>query len=62
MFSQHVISVYLDAGTLGTDTAMLSFTFSGTFNRFWDIKVTQIPCKANYEYVQVYHCINRVYI
>ena len=47
-----VISVYLDVGNLGTDTAMISFSFTGTHNRFWDIKVTQIPCKSNYEYVQ----------
>ena len=47
-----VISVYLDVGNLGTDTAMISFSFTGTHNRFWDIKVTQIPCKSNYEYVK----------
>ena len=34
-----------------SDTATLAFTFSGTttFSRYWDIKVTQIPCEVNYE-------------
>lgn len=41
--------VYLDAGTQSGDTATLAFTFSGTYNRFWDIKVTQIPCNSNYD-------------
>ena len=43
------MAVYLEAGTQSTDTATLAFAFSGTFNRFWDIKVTQIPCNSNYE-------------
>merc|ERR1712156_850825 len=43
--------VYLDLGNLASDTATLAFTFSGTetFSRFWDIKVTQIPCNVNYD-------------
>jgi len=41
--------LYLDVGTVSTDTATLAFAFSTTtFNRFWDIKVTQIPCNSNY--------------
>jgi hypothetical protein len=43
------ITVYLDAGALSTDTATLAFAFSGTFSRYWDIKVTQIPCTSNYQ-------------
>jgi hypothetical protein len=43
------ITVYLDAGALSTDTATLAFAFSGTFSRYWDIKVTQIPCNSNYQ-------------
>ena len=33
------------------DTATLAFTFTGTttFSRYWDIKVTQVPCDVNYE-------------
>ena len=41
--------VYLDLGRQSSDTATLAFTFSGTFSRYWDIKVTQIPCDVNYE-------------
>jgi len=40
--------VYIDAGTLSTDTATLNFAFSGDFSRYWDVKVTQIPCGTNY--------------
>ena len=33
-----------------TDTATLTFTFSGTSTaRTWEIKATQIPCAANYK-------------
>ena len=42
-------TVYLDLGRQSSDTATLAFTFSGTFSRYWDIKVTQIPCDVNYE-------------
>ena len=54
----HIYLVYLDAGTLPGDTAMITFTFdstvgTGDFSRFWDIKVTQIPCNSKYEYVKV---------
>ena len=42
-------TVYLDLGRQASDTATLAFTFSGTFSRYWDIKVTQIPCDVNYE-------------
>ena len=43
------ILVYLDVGRGASDCATLAFTFSGTFSRYWDIKVTQIPCDVNYE-------------
>ena len=42
-------TVYLDVGRQASDSATLAFTFSGTLSRFWDIKVTQIPCNVNYE-------------
>ena len=42
-------SVYLDIGRGSSDTANLAFTFSGTFSRYFDIKVTQIPCDVNYD-------------
>ncbi len=42
--------MYIDAGTLSTDTATLNFAFSGSFSRYWDVKVTQIPCGTNYMY------------
>jgi len=47
--------VYLDLGRQAADTATLAFTFGGTTaaaraaNRYWDIKVTQIPCNSNYD-------------
>ena len=41
--------VYLDVGRISSDSASLAFTFSGTFSRYWDIKVTQIPCDVTYE-------------
>jgi len=41
--------LYLDLGRQSSDTATLAFTFSGTFSRYWDIKVTQIPCDVNYD-------------
>ena len=49
--------VYIDAGTQCTDTGTIDFSsFSNangvavtSFNRFWDIKVSQIPCDSNYE-------------
>lgn len=40
--------VYLDAGDSVSGTAMLNFAFTGTGSRIWDIKVSQIPCSANY--------------
>ena len=41
--------LYIDVGATSTDTAKLTFTFSGTSTvRTWDIKATQIPCAANY--------------
>ena len=49
--------VYIDAGTQCSDTGTIDFSsFSNangvavtSFNRFWDIKVSQIPCDSNYE-------------
>merc|ERR1711971_1377370 len=41
--------VYLDLGQSASDAATLAFTFSGTLSRYWDIKVTQIPCNSIYD-------------
>ena len=48
--STWITLVYLDVGQGSSDSATLAFTFSGTYSRFWDIKITQIPCNVNYEY------------
>ena len=42
------VSVYLDVGLESTDSATLAFTFSGTFSRYWDIKISQISCGVKY--------------
>ena len=47
--SKFSFSVYLDLGRGSSDSATLAFTFSGTLSRYWDIKVTQIPCDVTYE-------------
>lgn len=41
--------IYLDLGRQSSDSATLAFTFTGAFSRYWDIKVTQIPCNVNYD-------------
>ena len=41
--------MYLDIGRGSSDSATLAFTFSGTFSRYWDIKITQIPCGVIYD-------------
>ncbi len=38
--------MYIDIGAMATDTATLSFAFAGTFDRRWDIKVTQVECSS----------------
>ena len=39
----------MDIGGEASDTAILTFTFSGASTvRTWDIKVTQIPCAVPY--------------
>ena len=41
----NILSVFVDVGTMASDTATLSFMFLGTdmnFNRQWEIKVTQL--------------------
>jgi len=41
--------MYVDMGTLASDTATLSFAFAGSStNRAWEVKVSQIPCSASY--------------
>ena len=42
-------AVYLDLGRVSSDSATLGFTFAGSSSRYWDIKVSQIPCDVNYE-------------
>ena len=51
-----MVLVYIDAGAQCTDTGTINFSaFSNanptitTFSRFWDIKISQIPCNANFE-------------
>ena len=42
---ENIPLVYVDVGTMASDTATLSFMFLGTdmnFNRQWEIKVTQL--------------------
>ena len=39
-------------GTLASDTATLNFAFGGSStSRMWEVKVSQIPCGANYGYL-----------
>jgi len=41
--------MYVDMGTLASDTATLSFAFKGESTlRAWEVKVSQIPCAASY--------------
>ena len=36
-------------GTLASDTSTLTFGFTGSStSRMWEVKVSQIPCNANY--------------
>ena len=40
-------------GTLASDTATLNFAFGGSStSRMWEVKVSQIPCGANYGYIK----------
>lgn len=41
--------MYLDVGTAASDSATFAFTFANAFSRFWDIKITQIPCNVRYD-------------
>ena len=44
-----IFPVYVDMGTLASDTATLSFAFQGESTlRAWEVKVSQIPCAASY--------------
>jgi len=40
--------VYVDLGASSADTATLAFAFSGTYDRYYEIKVTQLPCTSEY--------------
>ena len=47
--NDNLITVYIDMGTLASDTATLSFAFTGPdSNRAWEIKASQITCNARY--------------
>lgn len=39
--------MYVDMGTASTDTATIDF-YTTTGNKYWNAKVTQIPCDASY--------------
>ncbi len=48
--SQFSYVVYIDIGTVSSDTATLTFNFLGTdttTGRLWEIKVSQVPCFSN---------------
>ena len=38
-------------GTGASDTTQLDFTFSGTYSRFYEVKVTQLGCSNEYKLV-----------
>lgn len=38
-------------GTGASDTTQLDFKFSGTYSRFYEVKVTQLPCSNEYKLV-----------
>ena len=48
-----LIQVYVDLGTGASDTAELKFDFTDSTalanNRFFEIKVTQLPCSNEYK-------------
>ncbi len=48
--------MYIDIGTVASDTATLNFNFgnAASTSRIWDIKVAQIPCGTNYAYKPKY--------
>ena len=51
-----LISVYIDMGTGYSDTTTVNFDFTDSTglqnSRFFEIKVTQLPCSSEYQYVQ----------
>ena len=49
-FLKILLVVYIDMGQGATDTATLNFDIgSGTYSRFYEIKVTQLPCSSEYQ-------------
>ena len=46
------ILVYVDLGTGASDTATLNFALSGSYSRYYEIKITQLPCSSEYQYVE----------
>lgn len=41
--------VYVDMGTQASESVSLSFDFTGTYSRFFEVKVTQLPCSSEYK-------------
>ena len=50
--SSFSILVYVDLGTGASDTATLNFALSGSYSRYYEIKITQLPCSSEYQYVE----------
>ena len=52
-YSLYYLSVYIDMGTGASDTVNLALDFSDATNlanqRFFEIKVTQLPCSSEYQ-------------
>ena len=42
------VTVYVNMGTGASDTTTLDFSFSGTYDRKYEVKVTQLPCSHEY--------------
>ena len=40
--------MYVEVGSLAADSVSLAFSVAGTTNDQWNIRVSQIPCSANY--------------
>ena len=47
--SRFSILVYVDLGTGASDTATLNFALSGSYSRYYEIKITQLPCSSEYQ-------------
>ena len=43
------VTVYINMGTSASDTTTLDFSFAGTYDRKYELKVTQVPCSHEYK-------------